>query len=109
MQGGCFTISSLGGIGGTRLHAHNQTHPRSRISRCVALEYGSRCIANGGFVPRLMLAACRCRTIIGVIDGAMARALHEPFSWAHTLGGNGAPARCSRQCCEPASIMLISR
>ena len=32
MQGGCFTVSSLGGIGGTAVHADHQC-PRGRDSR----------------------------------------------------------------------------
>ena len=54
MQGGSFTISSLGGIGGT---AFTPDHQRagSRHPRRVALQHAAGVDRRQTFVPRLML------------------------------------------------------
>jgi pyruvate dehydrogenase E2 component (dihydrolipoamide acetyltransferase) len=55
MQGGCFTISSLGGIGGTHVHAHHQL-PGSRHPRPVRADWKPVWNkATKSFEPRLML------------------------------------------------------
>jgi dihydrolipoamide dehydrogenase len=72
MQGGSFTISSLGGIGGTASR-RSSTRPRSPSS---AWDVGAQAgVADGGFVPRLILPLSLSYDH-RVIDGAAGRALH---------------------------------
>jgi pyruvate/2-oxoglutarate dehydrogenase complex dihydrolipoamide acyltransferase (E2) component len=54
MNGGCFSISSLGGIGGRYFHADHQSHPRSRSSASAAARL-SRAGDGKAFQPRLIL------------------------------------------------------
>jgi len=61
MQGGCFTISSLGGIGGNRFTPIINAPEVAILG--VSRSAMQPVYRDGGFVPRLMLR-CRCRTII---------------------------------------------
>ena len=54
MQGGCFTISSLGGIGGTAFTPIINA-PEVAILGVSRAQPRGRCTQNGAFVPRLML------------------------------------------------------
>ena len=55
MQGGCFTITNLGGIGGTSLHADRQLARRSRSSASRAARMRAGVDRTSAFEPRLML------------------------------------------------------
>ena len=80
MQGGCFTISSLGGIGGT---AFTPIINAPEVAILGVSRAGTRAIyKDGGFVPRLMLPLSLSYDH-RVIDGAMA-ARFTSFL-AHTL------------------------
>ena len=90
MQGGSFTISSLGGIGGTAFTPIINA-PEVAILGCLAL--GMKPVyQEGGFVPRLMLPLSLSYDH-RVIDGALAARFTTYL--AQVLASRAA---CSRRC-----------
>ena len=76
MQGGCFTISSLGGIGGT---AFTPIINAPEVAILGVSRSAHRPVyRNGAFVPRLMLPLSLSYDH-RVIDGAAAVTLHDSF------------------------------
>ena len=79
MQGGCFSISSLGGIGGTVLHADHQCAGSAILGVCRS---STRPVWDGKqFVPRLILPLSLSYDH-RVIDGASPRASTLPHRTA---------------------------
>ena len=74
MQGGCFTISSLGGIGGTAFTPIINAPEVAILG--VSRSSMQPVYQDGGFVPRLMLPLSLSYDH-RVIDGAHGRALHH--------------------------------
>ena len=98
MQGGTFTISSLGGIGGTALHADRQRAARSRSS--ASSRSAMKPVWDGTeFVPRLMLPLSLSYDH-RVIDGAAA----ARFS-AHLA--QRARRTCGGCCCDATRRVVV--
>ncbi len=93
MQGGCFTISSLGGIGGTAFTPIINAPEVAILG--VSRSSMQPVYQEGGFVPRLMLPLSLSYDH-RVIDGAMAARF---TTFLRTRSRSRAP--CSRRCCEP--------
>ena len=87
MQGGSFTISSLGGIGGTAFTPIINA-PEVAILGRVARQHASRCIATTAFVPRLMLPLSLSydhRVIDGANGARFTSYLAKALADAHSL------------------------
>jgi len=91
LQGGCFSISSLGGIGGVQFTPIS-TPPRAAIS--VVSRASTKPVWDGAaFQPRLMLPLALSYDH-RVIDGRRGGALHHP-------SGRAARRRAAGCCCGP--------
>ena len=85
MQGGCFTISSLGGIGGTAFTPIINAPEVAILG--VSRSASKPVYKDGAFVPRLMMPLSLSYDH-RVIDGADAVAVHQSFL-GHGAGRRG--------------------